>query len=113
MAGEPHERRQLAGILPILMESIARTADPDQALNHWERLLENVTRSTFLDYLRSSPRMLESALHHFRQQRFARLHHHSRSYAGLLAGGRRCPLEAVDADRAWSKRFGSNWPASP
>ena len=59
MAGEPHERRQLADILPILLQSIARTADPDQALNHWERLLENVTRSTVLDYLRSSPRMLE------------------------------------------------------
>ena len=59
MAGDPHERHQLAAILPILMESIARTADPDQALNHWERLLDNVTRSTFLDYLRSSPRMLD------------------------------------------------------
>ena len=59
MAGEPHERHQLAAILPILMESIANTADPDQALNHWERLLETVTRSTFFDYLRSSPRMLE------------------------------------------------------
>jgi len=59
MAGDPHERHQLAAVLPSLMESIARTADPDQALNHWERLLENVTRSTFLDYLRSSPRMLD------------------------------------------------------
>jgi glutamate-ammonia-ligase adenylyltransferase len=59
MAGDPHERRQLASILPILMESIARTADPDQALNHWERLLESVTRATFLAYLRSSPRMLD------------------------------------------------------
>ena len=59
MAGEPHERRQLAAILPVLMESIAGTADPDQALNHWERLLEGVTRSTFLEYLRSSPRMLD------------------------------------------------------
>jgi glutamate-ammonia-ligase adenylyltransferase len=59
MAGEPHERHQLVAILSILMESIAHTADPDQALNHWERLLENVTRSTFLDYLRSSPRMLD------------------------------------------------------
>jgi glutamate-ammonia-ligase adenylyltransferase len=59
MAGEPHERRQLAAILPSLMESVARTADPDQALNHWERLLENVTRATFLDYLRSSPKMLD------------------------------------------------------
>ena len=29
MAGDPHQRRQLADILPILMESIARTADPD------------------------------------------------------------------------------------
>lgn len=57
MAGDPHQRRQLADILPILMDSIARTADPDQALNHWERLLAGVTRSSFLDYLRSSPRM--------------------------------------------------------
>ena len=59
MAGDPHTRRQLADILPVLMDSIARTADPDQALNHWERLLASVTRSSFLDYLRSSPRMLD------------------------------------------------------
>jgi glutamate-ammonia-ligase adenylyltransferase len=59
MAGAPHERRQLAEILPQLLEAVARTADPDQALNHWERLFSNVTRSSFLDYLRSSPRMLE------------------------------------------------------
>lgn len=59
MAGGPHERRQLADVLPILLDSIARTADPDQALNHWERMLSNVTRSSFLDYLRSSPRMLD------------------------------------------------------
>jgi glutamate-ammonia-ligase adenylyltransferase len=59
MAGDPHQRRQLADILPILMDSIARTADPDQALNHWERLLAGVTRSSFLDYLHSSPRMLD------------------------------------------------------
>ena len=59
MAGDPHQRRQLAEILPILMESVFRTADPDQALNHWERLLDSVTRSSFLDYLRSSPRMLD------------------------------------------------------
>src|SRR5574341_42904 len=59
MAGDPYERRQLAEILPLLLESIARTADPDQALNHWERLLSSVTRSSFLEYLRSSPRMLD------------------------------------------------------
>ena len=59
MAGEPHERHQLAAVLPTLMQSLAGTADPDQALNHWERLLDTVTRSAFLDYLRSSPRMLD------------------------------------------------------
>lgn len=59
MAGDPHQRRLLADILPFLLESISRTADPDQALNHWERLLDNVIRSSFLDYLHSSPRMLD------------------------------------------------------
>lgn len=59
MAGDPHQRRQLADVLSILLESVSRTADPGQALNHWERLLASVTRSTFLDYLRSSPRMLD------------------------------------------------------
>lgn len=59
MAGEPHHRRQLAELLPILLESIARTADPDQALTHWDRLLDGVTRSSFFAYLLSSPRMLD------------------------------------------------------
>lgn len=59
MAGEPHTRRLLAAILPLLLVEIARTADPDQALNHWERLLAgSVTRSSLLQYLQSSPRML-------------------------------------------------------
>jgi glutamate-ammonia-ligase adenylyltransferase len=59
MADEPHERRQLAEILPQLLEAVARTADPDQELNHWERLFSNVSRSSLLDYLRSSPRLLD------------------------------------------------------
>jgi glutamate-ammonia-ligase adenylyltransferase len=59
MAGDPHQRRQLAEILPILLETISRTADPDQALNHWERLLGSVARTSFLEYLRTSPRMQE------------------------------------------------------
>jgi len=59
MAGEPHHRRQLAEILTPLLDSIGRTAEPDQALNHWERFLSNVTRSSFLEYMRSSPRMLD------------------------------------------------------
>jgi glutamate-ammonia-ligase adenylyltransferase len=60
MAGDPHERRQLAAILPSLLRSTAGTADPDQALNHWERLFSGaVTRVSLLDYLRASPRMLD------------------------------------------------------
>ena len=58
MAGEPYERRQLAEILPLLLEAVARTADPDQALNHWERLMASVARTAMLDFLRSSPHML-------------------------------------------------------
>jgi [glutamine synthetase] adenylyltransferase / [glutamine synthetase]-adenylyl-L-tyrosine phosphorylase len=59
MAGDPIQRRRLAEILPMLMEGISGTADPDQALNHWERLLSSVSRTSFLDYLHSWPRMLD------------------------------------------------------
>lgn len=59
MAGDPIQRRRLADILPMLMESISRTADPDQALNHWERMLAGVSRTSFFDYLRMWPRMLD------------------------------------------------------
>jgi len=59
MAGEPHERLQLAAILPVLLDAISRTADPDQALNHWERLLEGMARSSLFAYLSSSPRILD------------------------------------------------------
>ncbi len=59
MAGEPHTRRLLAAILPVLLAEVSRTADPDQALNHWERLLAgSVNRSSLLQYLQASPRML-------------------------------------------------------
>jgi len=59
MAGEPHTRRLLAGILPRLLAEVARTADPDQALNHWERLFTgSANRSSLLQYLQASPRML-------------------------------------------------------
>lgn len=60
MAGDPYERRQLAAILPDLLRATAGTADPDQALNHWERLFSGgVTRASLLDYLHASPRMLD------------------------------------------------------
>ncbi len=59
MAGEPYTRRLLATILPNLLAEIARTADPDQALNNWERLLGgSVNRSSLLQYLQASPKML-------------------------------------------------------
>jgi len=60
MAGDPHQRRQLADILPALLEAIGRTADPDLALNQWERwLASGVSRSALLEYLGSAPRMLD------------------------------------------------------
>ena len=60
MAGDLDQRRQLADILPVLLEAIGRTANPDQALNHWERwLASGVSRSAVLEYLRSAPRMLD------------------------------------------------------
>jgi glutamate-ammonia-ligase adenylyltransferase len=59
MAGEPHERRLLASILPALLNEISRTADPDQALNHWERMLNGSSnRVSLLQYLQASPKML-------------------------------------------------------
>ena len=60
MAGDSHQRRQLAGILPALLEAISRTADPDLALNQWERwLASGVSRSAVLEYLRNAPRMVD------------------------------------------------------
>ncbi len=43
----------------MLLAAISRTADPDQALNHWERLFGSVSRASLLDYLRTWPRMLD------------------------------------------------------
>lgn len=60
MAGDPRQRHQLAGILPALLESIGRTADPDLALNQWERwLASGVSRSAVLEYLGTAPRMVD------------------------------------------------------
>lgn len=60
MAGDPQQRRQLADILPALLEAVGRTADPDLALNHWERwLASGVSRSAVLEYLGNAPRMVD------------------------------------------------------
>ena len=59
MAGEPRSRELLARILGELLGTVGRTADPDQALNHWERFLAaGANRVQLFDYLHGSPRML-------------------------------------------------------
>ncbi|MGH7254176.1 MAG: bifunctional [glutamate--ammonia ligase]-adenylyl-L-tyrosine phosphorylase/[glutamate--ammonia-ligase] adenylyltransferase, partial [Nitrospirales bacterium] len=58
MAGEPRSRELLASILPDLLAAIGETADPDQALNAWERFLASVNRIQLFDYLRRAPRIL-------------------------------------------------------
>ena len=58
MAGEPRSRQLLAAILGELLAAVARTADPDQALNHWEQFLRDGNRAYLFDYLRQVPRIL-------------------------------------------------------
>lgn len=59
MAGEPRSRELLAKILGELLASVGQSADPDQALNHWERFLQaGINRAQLFDYLAGSPRML-------------------------------------------------------
>lgn len=59
MAGEPRTRHLLAKMLGDLLESVAQTADPDQALNRWERFLQTgINRAALFEYLHGSPRML-------------------------------------------------------
>lgn len=59
VAGEPHARARFSAIFPELLSAVAQTADPDQALNHWERFLQaGLNRAQLFDYLKSAPRML-------------------------------------------------------
>ncbi|RMH34112.1 MAG: hypothetical protein D6690_11365 [Nitrospirae bacterium] len=59
MANEPGARRALAAILPELLAAVAETADPDQALNEWERYLASgIHRVQLFQYLAQAPRML-------------------------------------------------------
>jgi len=58
MAGEPRTRVLLAKILGELLDGLARTADPDQGLNQWERFLQaGLNRGQLFDYLNGTPRM--------------------------------------------------------
>jgi glutamate-ammonia-ligase adenylyltransferase len=59
MAGEPRSRRLMATILADLLEGVAQSADPDQALNHWEQFLQDrVNRIQLFEYLGQAPRIL-------------------------------------------------------
>ena len=60
MAGEPRARRLLATLIDDILQAVSVTADPDQALNHWEQFLrEGVNRVQLFEYLQQSPRMLQ------------------------------------------------------
>jgi [glutamine synthetase] adenylyltransferase / [glutamine synthetase]-adenylyl-L-tyrosine phosphorylase len=60
MADDPTARRLLADILEELLLCAAQSADPDQALNHFERFARAAVNKTRLfSYLNESPRSLE------------------------------------------------------
>src|SRR5262245_32558538 len=60
MADEPADRLLLAEILEELLSCVSQSADPDQALNHFERFARAAVNKTHLfSYLKDSPRTLE------------------------------------------------------
>ncbi|MCZ6799929.1 MAG: hypothetical protein O7F12_05515 [Nitrospirae bacterium] len=59
MAGTPQSRQLLAEILPDLLRAVGETADPDRALNEWERYIElGPNRVQLFQYLGQTPRMI-------------------------------------------------------
>jgi glutamate-ammonia-ligase adenylyltransferase len=60
MADDPIGRQLLAEILEELLLCISQSADPDQALNHFERFARaTVNQTNLFSYLKESPRTLE------------------------------------------------------
>jgi glutamate-ammonia-ligase adenylyltransferase len=60
MAGEPTSRKALATILHEILVSVAHTADPDQALNEWERYIDSgIHRLQLFQYLSMVPHVIE------------------------------------------------------
>src|SRR6266850_750558 len=60
VADDPSERELLADILEDLLVCVSQSADPDQALNYFERFARAALNKTRLfSYLKDSPRMLE------------------------------------------------------
>ena len=59
MAGEPSTRKALANIFPSLLSSLSQTADPDQALNEWERYVDSgIHRLQLFQYLEQVPHVI-------------------------------------------------------
>ena len=60
MAGDPTTRKALAGILPRLLAGLSQTADPDQALNEWERYVDSgIHPLQLFQYLATVPHILD------------------------------------------------------
>ena len=60
MAGDPTTRKALAGILGRLLASLSQTADPDQALNEWERYVDSgIHRLQLFQYLQQVPHVID------------------------------------------------------
>ena len=60
MAGEPASRKALATILYQVLVGVAHTADPDQALNEWERYVDSgIHRLQLYQYLAVVPHVIE------------------------------------------------------
>ena len=59
MAGAPQERQGLSKILKDLLAAVSQSADPDQALNEWERYLQSgINRAQLFQFLAQGPRLL-------------------------------------------------------
>ena len=59
MAGAPLERQALSQILRELLAAVGQSADPDQALNEWERYLQSgINRAQLFQFLAQAPRLL-------------------------------------------------------
>ena len=60
MAGDPRSRNLLASILQDLLSAVSHTADPDHALNEWERYLDaGNARAQVFSFLSQTPHILE------------------------------------------------------
>ena len=60
MAADPSDRQMLANILENLLTCISQSADPDQALNYFERFARAaLNKVQLISYLQDSPRAME------------------------------------------------------